>query len=73
MIPHVCASAHYNNLKSANRRAHSTETALLKNPNDVYQSSGSKNVTLLAALDISAAFDTIDVPTIERRLEHVLV
>ena len=47
-----------------------TETALLKILNDVYQSSGSKNITLLAVLDISAAFDTVDIPTIGRRLEH---
>ena len=55
---------------SAYRLAHSTETALLKILNDVYQSSGSKNVTLLEVLDISATFDTVDIPTIVRRLEH---
>ena len=44
--------------------------ALLQILNGVYQSSDSKNVTLLAALDISAAFDTMDIPTIERWLEH---
>ena len=70
MLPHGCASANYNHLQSAYRRADSTETALLKIINDVYQSSDSKNVTLLSALDISAAFDTLDIPTIERRLEH---
>ena len=36
----------------------------------VYQSTGLKNVTLLAALDISAAFDTVDIPTSERRLDY---
>ena len=70
MLPHVCASANYNRLQSAYRLAHSTETALLKILNYVCQSSGSKNVTLLAALDISAAFDTVDITTIDRRLEH---
>ena len=41
--------------------------ALLKILSDVYQTSSSKNITLL---DISAAFDTLDISTIERRLEH---
>ena len=41
------------------------EMALLKILNDVYQFSSLKNVALLAALDISAAFDALDIPTTE--------
>ena len=70
MLSHVYASANYNRLQSTYRRAYSKEMALLEIRNDVYLSSGSKNVTLVVALDISAAFDTLDIPTIERRLEH---
>ena len=49
MLLNFCASANYNRLHSNYWRAHSTETAILKILNDVYQSSGSKNITLLAA------------------------
>ena len=52
--------------------AQSTEEMLLKVLNDVYLSSGSKNVTLNAELDILVVFDTLNIPTIKRRLEHSL-
>ena len=44
----------------ADRKFHSTETALFKVQNDVFQSLDQTNVTILVLLDLSAAFDTID-------------
>ena len=38
--------------------------------NDVYSAADQKQTTLLVLLDLSAAFDCIDIPTLLRRLEH---
>ena len=46
--------------RSAHRKCHSTETALLHVVNDLLQASDSACVTILSLLDQSAAFDTID-------------
>ena len=45
---------------SAYKKNHSTETALLKISNDIIQSLDVKHCTILASLDLSAAFDTVD-------------
>ena len=47
---------------------HSTDTALLKNVNDLVLSIGKVCISILALLDFSSAFDTIDHPILERRL-----
>jgi hypothetical protein len=52
----------FNQLQSAYRRGHSTETALLKVSNDIYQSADDKSRTLLVQLDLSTAFDTMTSP-----------
>ena len=67
---HVSQGPSYNIFQSAYRKRHSTETALLKILNDVYQSVDSENVILLVGLDLSAAFDTIDHAILSRRLQH---
>ena len=46
--------------QSAYRKKHSTETALLKITSDILKSIDSGDVSVLALLDLSAAFDTID-------------
>ena len=46
--------------QSTYRQCHSTETALLKVQNDILINMDNREVTLLAMLDMSAAFDTID-------------
>ena len=46
--------------QSAYKALHSTETALLKVSSDILDQLDDKNVCVIALLDLSAAFDTID-------------
>jgi hypothetical protein len=55
---------------SANRQGYSTETALLKVTNDVYEAIDSRQSVIPVALDQSAAFDCIDHEVLLSRLEH---
>ena len=50
----------YNTYQSAYGPGHSTETALLKVVNDLFLSLSKGNISVLALLDFSSAFDTID-------------
>ena len=52
----------YNTCQSAYRPGHSTEKALLKVVNDLFLSLNKGNISVLAVLDFSSAFDTIDQP-----------
>lgn len=67
--PQVFSSPNFNSLQSAYRPHHSTETALQFSLNNIYQSADNSQPTLLASLDLSAAFDTIDHSTLLSRLE----
>jgi len=58
--PHVIESHNFNPLQSAYRPLHSTETSLLFTLNNIFTASDSGRPTVLVALDLSAAFDTID-------------
>ena len=57
-----------NTCQSACRPGHSTETALLKVVNDLFLSLNKGNISVLALLDFSSAFDTIDHPILVHRL-----
>ena len=71
LLPHLPVSPSFSPLQSAYRKFHSTETALLKLTNDIMDTIDSGKVTILAALDMSAAFDTLDHTTLLlNRLEH---
>ena len=57
-----------NTFQSAYRPGHSTEIALLKVVNDMFLSLNKGNISVLALLDFSSAFDTIDHPILVHRL-----
>ena len=58
----------YNTCQSAYRPGHSTETALLKVVNDLFLSLNKGIISVLALLDFSSAFDTIDHTILVHRL-----
>ena len=58
----------YNTCQSAYRPGQSTETALLKVVNDLFLSLNKGNISVLALLDFSSAFDTIDHTILVHRL-----
>ena len=66
---HLVRSELYSTLQSAYRAGHSTETALLKVHNDILLNMDNQRVTLLALLDLSSAFDTVDHEVLLRRLQ----
>ena len=53
---------------SAYRKHHNTETALLTIYNDLLSSADDKKISIIALLDLSAAFDTIDHNILIKRL-----
>ena len=57
---HMKNSGNSNNLQSAYKSVHSTETALLYIQNDILSAQDRGELTPLSPLDLSAAFDTID-------------
>ena len=63
----------HNTCQSAYRPGHSTETALLKFVNDLFLSLNKGNISVLALLDFSSAFDKIDHPNLVHRLHTDLV
>ena len=59
-------------LQSAYRQFYSTARVLLMIPSDLCEAAESSCVTVLVAIDLSAAFDNIDHQVLVRRLEHAL-
>ena len=70
LIKHVENSTSFNPYQSAYRKGYSTETALLKLLNDIYNAADCSKRSLLLLLDLSAAFDCIDINILLRRLNH---
>ena len=67
---HLSANCLYNRFQSAYRPGHSAETTLLKIASDLLLALDDGNVSLLALLDLSAAFDKIDHSILLHRLQH---
>ena len=67
---HITRNDLQDSVQSAYRKQHSTETALLKIHNDIVTSLDQKRCTLLASLDLSAAFDTVDHSILIHRLQY---
>ena len=59
-FPHNSKSPSFSPLQSAYRKFHSTEIALFKLTNDIMETTDSGKITILTALDMSAAFDILD-------------
>ena len=55
----MTSAPNFNPEQSDYTTAHSTETALIKVFHDVYENVAPRESTVIVALDISAAFDTI--------------
>ena len=70
LFPHISISPSFCPLQSAYRKFHSTETALLKLTNNIMETIDSRKITILTALDMSAAFDTLDHTALLHRLHH---
>ena len=58
-------------MQSAYKKAHSTETALVRISNDILQATDNNKCVILASLDLSAAFDTVDHSTFVYRLKNL--
>ena len=67
---HLSSHILHDNLQSAYRIGHSTETALLKVHHDIAEALDMKCMAALVLLDLSAAFDIIDHNILQTRLDH---
>ena len=71
-------NSHVNNhniherVQSAYKPCHSTETALLRDQNDILTNMDNQSVTILILLDLSTAFDTIDHQVLLDRMENMV-
>ena len=59
LMDHMTINELHSVFQSAYKKHHSTESALLKVKNDILMNMNAQKVTLLALLDLSAAFDTV--------------
>ena len=67
---HLSSHRLHDNLQSAYRTGHYTETALLKVHHDIAEALDRKCMAALVMLDLAADFDVIDHKILQTRLEH---
>ena len=70
LIPHVGKSSSFNPFQSAYRQFYNTETALTRILSDAYSKIDQGKVVILIALDLSAAFDTLEHEILLERLNY---
>ena len=70
LLDHLTQNHLLNPHQSAYRQSHSTETALVSIVNDILLGLDNDKVSILALLDLSAAFDTIDHSILLSRLQN---
>ena len=67
---HLRSHRLHDNLQSAYRTGHFTETVLLKVHHNIAEALDMKCIAALVLFDLSAAFDVIDHKILQMRLEH---
>ena len=72
LVNHLDKNYLYEVFQSAYRQLHSTETALHRVQNDIFQAVDRRGGAILVLLDLSAAFDTIDHEQPIRTLMHIV-
>jgi hypothetical protein len=72
LLEHMSIHKLHEVFQSSYKQFHSAETALLKIQSDILTALDDQKCVLLIMLDLSAAFDTIDHPTLLNRLKSVL-
>ena len=70
LVEHMTNNGLFEQLQSAYRQGHSTETALLKVQNDMLVAMDSQQVSILILLDLSAAFNTVNHDVLLKRLKE---
>ena len=68
---HLCKCSLFDPLQSAYRSGHSTETALVKINNDIVSSLDGGQSAILAFVDLSSLFDTVNHVIFLRRLQDM--
>ena len=69
LIEHLDNNQLQEEFQSAYRAKHSTETALMKVRNDITMAIDTRQSAMLVLLDLSAAFDTVEVDTLIHTLQ----
>ena len=67
---HLQVNNLYNATQSGYKKHHSCETALVKIVNDIQTEMQQNNISIVLMLDQSAAFDTVDIPTLIIKLKQ---